>query len=124
MDFIFLGADINGLSMCQIEAEALQTSAKTIALTASKASASPDAEGDTTLAAAEVSVVAIRELLKVHTAYFHTKDMRLGGTPLHWATEKTTMEAFIGKGQLAVVFSSLIGILAGSLYAYKGLYFP
>jgi hypothetical protein len=50
-------------------------------------------------AAPEVSVAALRELLKVHTAYFHTKDMRMGGTPLHWTTEKPTMEALIGRIQ-------------------------
>lgn len=76
--FAHAGADLNGLAACQKEAEALAAS------------------GD----AASVSVAAIRELLKVHTAYFHTKDMRLGGTPLHWVTEKASMEAFIGMLQL------------------------
>jgi hypothetical protein len=103
--YFLIGADINGLAICQKEAEAMEKSISSESLKS----------GGSTCEAPDVSVSALRELLKVHTAYFHTKDMRMGGTPLHWTTEKPTMEALIGRMQLLVNLFSTLWLLIFSI---------
>jgi len=40
----------------------------------------------------------LRDAIKVHASQINTKDIKSGGTLLHWATGKPTMEAFIELG--------------------------
>jgi hypothetical protein len=75
---LLLGADLNGLDTC------------------------PRAEATQAVPAAEV-----REVLKAHAGQINTKDIKTGGTLLHWAVEKATMETFIGKGLLPLCFQGL-----------------
>ncbi len=66
------------------------------------------ADGTSTAAAAgsSTAAAAVREAIKTHASQIHTKDIKWGGTLLHWATEKPTMEAFIGKEDFASVSGS------------------
>jgi len=40
----------------------------------------------------------VKEILEMYPNQLHTKDMKHGGTPLHWATEKPLLDALIGLG--------------------------
>jgi hypothetical protein len=66
--------------------------------------AAAGAGSSTAAAAAASTAAAVREAIKTHASQIHTKDIKWGGTLLHWATEKPTMEAFIGKGDFTTVF--------------------
>lgn len=48
--------------------------------------------------ASSASSATVREVLKTNASQIYTKDIRTGGTLLHWATEKPTVEAFIELG--------------------------
>jgi len=40
----------------------------------------------------------VKEILEMYPNQLHTKDMKHGGTPLHWATEKPLLDALVGLG--------------------------
>jgi len=40
----------------------------------------------------------VKEILEMYPNQLHTKDMKHGGTPLHWATEKPLLDGLIGLG--------------------------
>jgi len=44
------------------------------------------------------NVSCVKEILEMFPNQLHTKDMKHGGTPLHWATEKPILDALIGLG--------------------------
>jgi hypothetical protein len=83
---LLLGADLDGLDNHNVDLAPG---------TAADGTSTAAAAGAATAAAA-----AVREAIKTHASQIHTKDIKWGGTLLHWATEKPTMEAFIGKGDL------------------------
>ena len=41
---------------------------------------------------------SVKEVLELYPSSLHTKDIKLGGTPLHWATEKPLLAAMIDCG--------------------------
>jgi hypothetical protein len=94
---LLLGADLDGLDNHNVDlapgtaADGTSTAAAAVASTAAAA-------GTSTAAA---TAAAVREAIKTHASQIYTKDIKWGGTLLHWATEKPTIEAFIGKGDLA-----------------------
>jgi hypothetical protein len=92
---LILGADLDGL-----DNHAVDLAPGTAAAGASTAAAGA---GTTTAAAAvaatAAAAAAVREAIKTHASQIHIKDIKWGGTLLHWATEKPTMEAFIGRGE-------------------------
>jgi len=44
------------------------------------------------------NVSCVKEILEMYPNQLHTKDMKHGGTPLHWATEKPLLDALISLG--------------------------
>jgi len=44
------------------------------------------------------NVSCVKEILEMFPNQLHTKDMKHGGTPLHWAIEKPLLDALIGLG--------------------------
>jgi hypothetical protein len=94
---LLLGADLDGLDNHFVD-----LAPGTAAAGASTAAAA----GAATAAAAASTAAAVREAIKTHASQIHTKDIKWGGTLLHWATEKPTMEAFIGKGEFTTVSRS------------------
>jgi len=44
------------------------------------------------------NVSCVKEILEMYPNQLHTKDMKHGGTPLHWATEKPILDALINLG--------------------------
>eukprot|EP00092_Neocalanus_flemingeri_P020293 GFUD01021983.1.p1 GENE.GFUD01021983.1~~GFUD01021983.1.p1 ORF type:complete len:830 (-),score=300.05 GFUD01021983.1:470-2959(-) len=44
------------------------------------------------------NVGCVREILEMYPNQLHTKDMKYGGTPLHWSTEKPILDGLIGLG--------------------------
>jgi hypothetical protein len=97
---LFLGADLDGL-----DNHAVDLASGTAADGASTAAAA-GASTAAAVASTAATAAAVREAIKTHASQIHTKDIKWGGTLLHWATEKPTMEAFIGKGDLASVSRS------------------
>jgi hypothetical protein len=92
---LLLGADLDGLDNHAVDlapgtAAAGSPTAAAVAVTAAAAAT-----------ATAAAAAAVREAIKTHASQIHTKDIKWGGTLLHWATEKPTMEAFIGKRDLA-----------------------
>ncbi len=101
---LLLGADLDGLDNHAVEL-APGTAADG---TSTAAAAGTSAAAAATAAAA---AAAVREAIKTHASQIHTKDIKWGGTLLHWATEKPTMEAFIGKGDFTSESRSEFGLI-------------
>ncbi len=101
---LFLGADLDGLDNHAVDlapgtaADGASTAAAAGNTTAA-AGAATAAAAASTAAGATAAAAAVREAIKTHASQIHAKDIKWGGTLLHWATEKPTMEAFIGRGE-------------------------
>jgi hypothetical protein len=99
---LLLGADLDGLDNHAVDpapgSAADGTFTAAAAASAAGSSTAAAAGASTAAAGASTAAVAVREAIKTHASQIHTKDIKWGGTLLHWATEKPTMEAFIGRG--------------------------